>query len=325
MLSRFERFLIAIMFALLFAGVTLMVAQADVKSAPAAQATTENCGLCHQQFVEYWQGGPHGNALTDPVFNDSWTSQGKPGACLVCHTTGYDPASGTWKEDSVACGACHKPIPDNHPNDPMPVDTSTDLCGTCHSATRFGWRDWKVSAHYQRNMTCSVCHDVHSAGLKTVSTTRVGLSKSEAASELCINCHREYTMQFSYSTHHKQGVSCVDCHLKHLELGDSEPHTVPDHSFNADLSTCTVCHAEQMHGSTEQPTNGVAATPQVPEQAVDTNLQLASVTPEPTPVSPIGFAGLAALIGLGVGMILSPWLERLYHHMNKNSGEDNNE
>ena len=42
------------------------------------------------------------------------------------------------------------------------------------------------------------------------------------------------------------------------------------------------------------------------------NVELASVMPEPGPVSPVGFAGLAALIGLAVGMVLAPWLENFY-------------
>ena len=45
--------------------------------------------------------------------------------------------------------------PADHPKSPMPVDTSPDLCGRCHSDTRFGWQDWKVSTHYQRG------HELH--------------------------------------------------------------------------------------------------------------------------------------------------------------------
>jgi hypothetical protein len=34
------------------------------------------------------------------------------------------------------------------------------------------------------------------------------------------------------------------------------------------------------------------------------------VTTEPTPVSPVGFAVFAGLIGLAFGIVLAPWLER---------------
>jgi hypothetical protein len=39
---------------------------------------------------------------------------------------------------------------------------------------------------------------------------------------------------------------------------------------------------------------------------------MSSIVPEPTPVSPLGYAGLAVLIGLAAGMVLAPWLERWY-------------
>ena len=51
-------------------------------------------------------------------------------------------------------------------------------------------------------------------------------------------------------------------------------------------------------------------------------VQLASVTPEPAPVSPVGFAGLAALIGLAAGMVLAPWLERFYRQTVKHDDEE---
>jgi hypothetical protein len=41
------------------------------------------------------------------------------------------------------------------------------------------------------------------------------------------------------------------------------------------------------------------------------------VASEPQSVSPLGFAGLAGLVGLAAGMVLSPWLERLMKKINK--------
>ena len=111
--------------------------------------------------------GPHGQALYDPVFAKAWSEQGEPGACLVCHTTGYDPATGAFASEGVDCSACHSPIPTDHPYENMPVDNTTELCGKCHSDPRFS-DNWKLSAHYQRDMTCTVCHDQHSAGMKSI-------------------------------------------------------------------------------------------------------------------------------------------------------------
>ncbi len=131
-------------------------------------------------------------------------------------------------------------------------------------------------------------------------------------------------MNFPYTTHSKQGVTCVDCHVNHIETADRTAHTVPDHSFNANLDSCNTCHAQQMHAPTQQ--NGETITTSAPSAAQPTpSAQLASVTPEPEPVSPIGFSALAALLGLAGGMVLAPWLERWYQRVAKHDREDNND
>jgi predicted CXXCH cytochrome family protein len=322
MISRIERLLIALMFALLAAGITLVVASAQDDNPPAVPSTSTNCAGCHTEYQTTWQSGPHGQAGSDPVFLEEWTKQGKPGACLVCHTTGYDPATATFKADGVTCEACHGPAPADHPKTPMPVDRSTDLCGRCHSDTRFGWQDWKVSTHYQRGMDCATCHDPHSAALKKVSAPLGDGTATDEISQLCINCHKENSMDFPYTSHHKQGVSCVDCHVNHLENAERTAHTVPDHSFNASLKSCNTCHAQQMHG----PTAAIGAVEVNAPVSTDApvEINLASVTPEPDAVSPIGFSVLAGMIGLAGGMVLAPWLERWYRNFAKHDTEDHN-
>lgn len=323
MTSRIERLLIALVFALVAAGITLIIAQAQ-NADPPVQEHSLNCASCHTEFQTTWMSGPHGNAVSDPVFQEEWVAQGSPGACLVCHVTGYDPATATWKADGVTCEACHDPAPTDHPKSPMPIDRSPDLCGRCHSDTRFGWQEWTVSTHYQRGMDCTVCHDPHSASLKQVATAEGQEPTYTDASELCITCHNEYSMDFSYSSHHQQGVTCVDCHVNHLENADRAAHTVPDHSFNASLKSCNTCHADQMH----KPGEAVQTETTVPDAQTSlekSEVELASVTPEPNPVSPVGFAGLAALIGLAAGMVLAPWLERFYHRAVQQDEENSDE
>ena len=60
MATRFERLLIALMFALLFAGVTLVIASAQGEVPPASQ-TSSNCVSCHTEYQTSWQNGAHGN------------------------------------------------------------------------------------------------------------------------------------------------------------------------------------------------------------------------------------------------------------------------
>lgn len=307
-----KRFSIAILFALLVAAATYMIAQAGTETGkPVQQPQQLGCYMCHPKFNDAWLSGKHGEAIRDPLFTQMWTDQGKPGACLVCHVTGYDPALGTWKADGVSCEACHGTVPAAHTTDPVAnpvsVDRTSDLCGRCHSGDRFNVPDWQSSAHFQRGMTCTVCHDPHSATLKTVQG-----QEDIGPSALCINCHSEVSMAFPYSKHNQVGVSCVDCHLRHFEPGSPDIHTIPDHSFAASIATCSACHADQMHAqpadttTLNTPTSQPESTPTPGETAAN-----------PSPVSPLGFAGLAGLIGLAGGMVLQPWLEKVYRKMNR--------
>jgi hypothetical protein len=130
-------------------------------------------------------------------------------------------------------------------------------------------------------------------------------------------------MAFSYTAHAQKNISCVDCHVKHLENADRTAHTVPDHSFNASLASCNLCHSQQMHSPTEAKNPAGTTQPVSVEPAAE--IQLASVTPEPEPVSPMGFSVLAGLIGLAGGMVLAPWLERWYHRTVKHNREEDDE
>jgi predicted CXXCH cytochrome family protein len=307
-----NRLVIAVSLALVAAAATLVIARAQDPT-PAdpnnpVLPSTPPCVACHTEFATEWQHGPHGKAASDPVFIDDWTKQGKPGACLVCHVTGYDPASGTWQEDGVACEACHGGLVDGHPKEPMPIDRQPELCARCHSDVRFGWQEWQGSTHFQRGMNCATCHDPHSASLKVV-IPRDGSAQFTDASQLCITCHKDVSMDFPYTQHQQQGVTCIDCHVKHSETTPPEAHTIPDHSFNANLNSCNACHSDQMHGpaqarQTDEPGRIISGSPQ--------QLQQAGLNAKPSPVSPWGYAGLAALIGLAAGMVLAPWLEKWY-------------
>jgi predicted CXXCH cytochrome family protein len=208
----------------------------------------------------------------------------------------------------VACETCHGALVEDHPKEPMPVYRQSDLCARCHSDVRFGWQDWQGSTHFQRGMSCATCHDPHSASLKVV-TPRDGSAQFTDASQLCITCHKDVSMNFPYTQHQQQGVTCIDCHVTHSETAPPEAHTMPDHSFNANLNSCNACHSDQMHSPAEAlGTDEPVLTLSSPSQ----QLQQAGLNAKPSPVSPWGYAGLAALIGLAAGMVLAPWLEKWY-------------
>jgi hypothetical protein len=78
-----------------------------------------------------------------------------------------------------------------------------------------------------------------------------------------------------------------------------------------------------MHSATEAISPEGSTLPVSIEPAEE--VEAASVTPEPEPISPMGFSALAGLIGLAGGMVLAPWLERWYHRAVKHNREEDNE
>jgi len=135
---------------------------------------------------------------------------------------------------------------------------------------------------------------------------------------------------FPTSTHAEVGVTCVNCHLG-FNVSDQSAgnvdfgaiHKAPDHSFLPSLDTCNQCHADQMHApgqavAAAAEETGGTATPE-PSPVVS---PVPPVSNDPAPVSPLGFAGMASVVGLAFGMVLAPWLERGYRHLSKGDKND---
>ena len=290
------RLLVGLAFALPLMLIAAAIAQASPLPAPLQDATLTNCVVCHADFQTAWENGAHGHAANNQQFLDEWKAQGNPPDCMSCHATGYDPKTQTWTAEGVTCEACHSPITVNHPNEPMPVDRTGKTCGTCHTETYF---EWQVSKHRANNLTCSNCHDPHATQLKAASPAA-----------LCASCHQATSSNFSHTAHSQQGLTCADCHLTKLDSPLGEGHGARDHSFEVKLSSCNTCHAYQMRDPAT--IHDVTPTPTPLDSMAAVNVP---VTTEPQPVSPAGFATLAGLIGLAFGMVLAPWLERLYRRM----------
>ncbi len=324
MISRYLRFIAVLLIVLLIAGGTLSIARAQTETPPLGTptvATADNCASCHADVHALWHKGAHGDASSEAAmaqqgnclachkeipeesmpnsgsdstsFNSYWVDQGKPTNCLQCHVTGYDPKTGTWKADGITCESCHSPIPSNHPNDPMPIDKNTDLCATCHTDARFGWDSWKQSVHYQKDMTCSTCHNPHSTSLQLVGNPNAD------ASALCKNCHKEIPQNATHITHANVGATCITCHIG-TSKGTDDFHKVPDHDFKPKLEACNGCHADQMHG------NGVSLpiVEQTPTATVDpVALKDPVLSATPGRANSLGFAGLAAVFGLIGGVV----------------------
>lgn len=262
----------------------------------------EDCQTCHTDTQHAWEDGAHGNATVDPVFVEAWQNYDESPECLACHTTGFDTETGEYESEGIGCVECHYPLVPNHPLEPMSANRSAELCGDCHTDTLF---EWQVSAHGSNDMDCVVCHDPHATGLLDYS-----------ASTLCATCHQARASNYTHTQHNEIGLTCADCHLS-PPSGNLEGHAgAPDHSFTVKLETCNACHAEQMH----EPVQADAGTAQAEdEESVDSmaSSDTVVVTAEPSQVSPLGFATLSGLIGMAAGMILAPWLEKLYRRINE--------
>lgn len=281
----------------IFFAVPLMLLTYVVASAgePVAQPLMPDtsCQDCHPAFHQAWMNGAHGKATTDPLFQVAWKERGEDPKCLVCHVTGYNPLDGTYIADGITCEACHSPIAQNHPEEPMPTDQSGKLCGACHSETYF---EWQVSVHREKGLGCSGCHDPHQTGLKM-----------ENSLELCASCHRARASNFTHSAHSQSGLICSDCHMTQLSSMGEEGHARRDHSFFVSLSSCNTCHSYQMHDPVqvhpEQP------TPLPPDELVSSERM--NISTEPVPVSPMGYTMLSGLVGVAVGIIVAPYIERM--------------
>jgi len=338
MTTRLKRFVLALSLALLIAAGFSMAANAQTQTPPPAatpNTSSESCGSCHPEYYSAWQSGAHSKTRTDHVMQEASNCAAchtgiangdmsiqpsgtlapqnpAPGqtmqsnACTQCHVTGYDPKTGAWREDGVACEACHSPIPANHPEQDMPVNKTTDLCRTCHTEARFGWDTWKASVHFQNNIVCTTCHDPHSTSFKLSN-----LSDADA-SALCKNCHKDVATDAQHSAHSDAGVTCIMCHLG-PKKGPDVFHQTPDHSFQPKLETCNGCHAKEIHGAApttiaQQPKDTptaivlptATATPKV--ENITPRLQLSDT---PTPANMVSFIGMAAVLGLLGGLVFS--------------------
>jgi hypothetical protein len=287
------RIFIGFCFAFPFGFASTFIVQAEKGFAEDSESDLE-CQTCHPAVYAAWENSHHGRALTDPAFEEAWKQQDKNPECLVCHTTGYDPDTNTWVENGITCQACHYPIQENHPKQPMPSDRSASLCGTCHQETLF---EWQVSQHRDTNLACVDCHGQHSTTLR-----------SEDAQSLCSNCHRERASNFGHTAHSQEGLICADCHLGPTGGEAGEGHAAKDHSFDVRLSTCNACHAYQMH----DPVDVHMDEPSQPTVDAMASVETAGVSVDPSPISPIYYALLSALIGMAFGLIVSPWIEKWY-------------
>lgn len=278
---------------------------ATLPPAPVAQAAEpQTCADCHAAFQTAWQMGAHGQATSDVLVQIALEKQENPSECLGCHTTGYDAATGEYKDEGVTCAACHTSVDYSHPLGPAAMSRAAEVCGACHKDTYF---EWKSSDHGQSDFSCVNCHDPHSTMIKAADT-----------STLCANCHATRVDAYAHSAHALKGLACTDCHIStkpaagDVSMGESQKL----HTFEVNLSTCNACHESELHSPAAAMLINAAGEPPTPTPVPSLNSGLSgTVTTTPEPVGPLGYAIFTGLIGLALGIVLAPWLERGFQRL----------
>lgn len=198
----------------------------------ATERLVQECAECHLDVTLAWQDSSHALTFASSAFQDAWQTN-QDSTCLSCHTTGYIARAGTFEHEGVTCAACHGTTPANHPDEPMSVSVSADMCADCHITT---YHEWQSSPHGDFELACTTCHNPHPQQV------RFGDSTS-----LCLNCHQD-TMSEGYAHITHIELACTDCHWHHGEL-DIERHITTGelmatgHDGVVETVACTTCHA----------------------------------------------------------------------------------
>jgi hypothetical protein len=275
-------------------GLVAVEAQASPAPQPAATTSADGCADCHEWVEDHWLTSAHSDAATDEIFTQAWAEKGNPPEGMQCHATGYDAQTQTWEEPGVTCVACHSPVTENHPEEVMPTNPSSRLCGTCHIDT---FAEFEESVHSTSNLSCNQCHAAHSTSLK--------IDQSE---ELCKACHRDAVHSFEQTVHASSNLTCTDCHVQisNTELGEGHGKRV--HTFEVDLQTCTMCHGDGTH--TEVSVGDLSADFHNLEgqNLCEDSLAQHSLQTQPDTANPLSYVLIASLFGLA--MVAGPLLER---------------
>lgn len=207
------------------------------------------CTRCHDQSEEY------------PVLSIGKTRHGtradnRTPTCTSCHGTSETHVN---KPE----GAKERPKPDRvfSKSSVTPVEDRDQACLHCHQGNKR--MHWAASAHANRDVGCTSCHQVH------VSHDKVRDKLTQA--EVCFACHKEHRTQVNRPFRHpiiEGKVACSDCHNPH---GAAGPVMMVRDSIN---DTCYTCHMEKRGPfvRNHQPVNENCAICHNPHGTINPNL-----------------------------------------------------
>lgn len=204
----------------------------QITSAPTAMLSVNpsDCEECHRDEYRQWSASPHANASLTDTFLRDFAAQGRPGYCMSCHGSGYNPDTSSHAFEGVVCTSCHTlQNGAEHPPAPVEIATSSEVCGQCHSGAHApSYDEWLVSSHNQSGIDCVDCHTPHNNGLV--------LGDVNAT---CGSCHQE---ALTDPVHMGEEMNCVDCHMARKVAEDGVHVLNTGHSMLIDPGVCSDCH-----------------------------------------------------------------------------------
>jgi len=198
----------------LLAGAQQLAAQ----PAPGKESPEEICKACHVEKYDSFVASRHG------VKTDSRTPASR-GACVVCH--GDSALEHAKKGGGRGVGGIVNPG-----SKTMAADAKNRICLACHQGDPKRTH-WQASVHAGRDVSCTSCHEVHTAHDKV----RDKLTQPY----VCFTCHKEQRVQVNKPSRHpilEGKVSCADCHNVH---GNNPKQMVK----SSVVETCYQCHMEK--------------------------------------------------------------------------------
>jgi predicted CXXCH cytochrome family protein len=191
------------------------------------------CAECHADEYRHWLDSSHANASLMPNFQNYFASIGRPGYCLRCHASGYNPLEQNYQFDGVVCTNCHLITDDvQHPPAPISVAKDATICGACHSGGHASvYEEWLASSHNQVGVDCIDCHTAHDNGLIL-----------DDVNSTCGDCH---AAAMEDEVHMGEDMSCIDCHMTPRQtVTDPTMLTRTGHTMHIDPGVCADCHGE---------------------------------------------------------------------------------
>lgn len=195
------------------------------------------CLACHADTHANWTETAHATALESLEA----IGQGENGACLGCHTVGFDDGgfvsravtpdlAGVQCENCHGAGADHAAAPGDLTLRPA-IDLSSSVCGACHTdAHHPTFDEWQLSKH-------AVALD--------------GLRANAFAQDQCLECH---SADFRYAIEQQEAgeavevptlataalsIECATCHTPHGGVPQ-------DHQLRLPIANlCGECHTQE--------------------------------------------------------------------------------